>query len=84
MYQKVQAINRSKKKTRRGKIGISKDPITTIQDQSEPTTFDSEIDLSKRKMFTEYYHNNEKFEILLLNNPECDWARSCISYKLRT
>ena len=51
-------------------------PITTIQDQSEPISFDSETDLSKRKLFTEYYHNNEKFEIFLVNNPECDWAQS--------
>ena len=53
-------------------------PITTTQDQSEPTSFDSDTDLSKRKLFAEYYHNNEKFKILLLNNPECDWAQSCM------
>ena len=43
---------------------------------------DSKIDLSKRKLFTEYYHNNKKFEILFLNNPECDRELSCISCKL--
>ena len=32
--------------------------------------FESEIDLPKRKLFTEYYHNDEKFEILFLKNPE--------------
>ena len=32
--------------------------------------FDCEIDLSKSKLFTEYYHNDEKFVILYLNNPE--------------
>ena len=72
----------SKKPPRRGKIKISKGPITFVQDQPEPTTFDSEIDLSKRKLFTEYYHNNVKFEILFLNNPECGRAQSCISWKL--
>ena len=41
-----------------GKSISGKVPITTIQDQSEPTTFDFEIELSKRKLFTEYYHNN--------------------------
>ena len=70
------------KNTRRGKINISKGPITTIQDQSELTTFDFEIDLSKRKLFKEYYFNNEKSEIPFLNNAECDRAWSCISYKL--
>ena len=58
----------------RRKISISKGPITTMQDQPEPQTIDSETDFSKRKLFTEYYHNNEKFEILLLNNLECDRA----------
>ena len=32
--------------------------------------FDSEIDLPKKKLFTEYYHNDGKFEIFFLNNPE--------------
>ena len=32
--------------------------------------FESEIDLPKRKLFTEYYHNDGKFEILFLKNPE--------------
>ena len=32
--------------------------------------FDSKIDLPKRKLFTEYYHNGEKSEILFLNNAE--------------
>ena len=41
-----------------GKSTSGKVLITTIQDQSEPTTFDFEIDLSKRKLFTEYYCNN--------------------------
>ena len=57
------------KKTRRGKINVSKDPITTIQDQPEPATFDFEIDLSKGKLLTEEYQNNDKSEILFLNNP---------------
>ena len=54
----MQAINRSKKKKVVGKSTSGKVLITTIQDQSEPTTFDFEIDLSKRKLFTEYYRNN--------------------------
>ena len=58
MHQKMQAINRSKKKKVVGKSTSGKVLITTIQDQSEPTTFDFEIDLSKRKLFTEYYRNN--------------------------
>ena len=62
------------KKTRLDKINNSSDPVTTVQDQPEPTTFDSKIDLLNRKLFTEYYHNNEKFEILFLSNPEYDWA----------
>ena len=65
------------KKPRRDRNN-SKSSITTIQGQPEPTTFDSEIDLPKKKLFTEYYHNIEKFEILFLSNPECDRARSCI------
>ena len=43
------------KKTRRGKINVSKDPITTIQDQPEPATFDFRIDLSKGKLLAEEY-----------------------------
>ena len=77
----MQAIN-WRKKTRLDKINNSSDPVTTVQDQPEPTTFDSKIDLLNRKLFTEYYHNNEKFEILFLSNPEYDWAWSCISCKL--
>ena len=57
------------KKTRRGKINVSKDPITTIKDQPEPATFDFGIDLSKGKLLTEEYQNNDKSEILFLNNP---------------
>ena len=70
------------KKPQYCKISISKGPITTVQLQPEPTTFDSEIDFSKRKLFTEYYHNNAEFEILFFNNPECDREQSCISCKL--
>ena len=57
-------------------------PITIVQGQPNQTAFDPEIDLPKRKLFTEYYQNNEKCEILFLSNPECDRARSCISCKL--
>ena len=35
-----------------------------------------------RKLFTEYYQHNEKFEILFLINPEYGRARLCISCKL--
>ena len=69
-------------KTRRSRNNISKSPIIFVQGQPEPTAFDLEIDLPKRKLFTEYYQNNEKFDILFLNNPECDRGRSCISCKL--
>ena len=69
-------------KPRRGRSNISKSPITIVQGQPNQTAFDPEIDLPKRKLFTEYYQNNEKFEILFLNNPECDRAQSCISCKL--
>ena len=58
------------KKPRRGRNNISKSSITTVQGQPESTAFDPEIDLPKRKLFTEYYQNNEKFEILFLSNPE--------------
>ena len=75
----MQELNRS---TKRGRNNISKRPITTMPGQPEPTTFDSEIDLPKGKLFTEHYHNNGKFEVLFLNNPECNRPRSCISCKL--
>ena len=59
----MQAISRS---IRRGKNNISK----VLLPLYKVSPFDSEIDLPKRKLFTEYYHNDEKFEILFLNNPE--------------
>ena len=72
----MQVIKKEKKKKkRRARNKISKSPITTIQGQ------DSEIHFPKRKLFTEYYQKNEQFEILLLNNPECEKSRSCISCK---
>ena len=58
-----------KQQTTSGKINISKGPLTTIQNQPETTIFDFETDLSRRRLFTEYYQSNEKSEILFLNNP---------------
>ena len=72
----MQAINQSQKNK------TCKSPITTIQGQPEPMSFDYEIHLPKTKLFAEYYHHNENFEILFLNNPECCKARSCIACKL--
>ena len=46
------------KKPKTCQINISKDSITAVQDQSESIIFDSEIALSKIKLFTEYCHNN--------------------------
>lgn len=60
----------------RSRNNIGKSFITNIKSESEPTTFDSEIVLPKRKLLTEYYHNTKTFEILFLNNLECERAQS--------
>ena len=70
------------KKPKRGKNNVIKHPNTELR-QSEVTEIsDQEIDIPKAKKFTEYYHNNEKFLIMLTSDEQCKRGKSCISCKL--
>ena len=71
MHEKTLTINRSKENNKQ-QVAKSTSvrvhwPLYKISPKQQ--FFDFETDLSRRKLFTEYYQSNEKSEILFLNNP---------------
>ena len=71
------------KKPRRGRNNIQMMPITsTVNDNLPSNNYDPDIDIPKQQRFTEFFHNNERFEIVMLKDNECKRAKSCISCKI--
>ena len=74
------------KKPRRGRNNQAKVPITGVINcdnvQQGTELVDPDIDFLKERRFTEFFHNNEPFKVVFLNDQECTRAKSCISCKM--
>ena len=71
------------RKPRRGRNNQKKVPITQFNgDLNISNEVDPDVDFMKECRFTEYFHNNEMFKIIFLNDKECIRAKSCISCKI--
>ena len=56
--------------------------LLTIVFQLDVLHYDPKLDERKEAVFSKYWHNDEDFYVHLINEKECERAKSCESFKL--
>ncbi|KAJ7347655.1 hypothetical protein OS493_039740 [Desmophyllum pertusum] len=82
MFQEVQGAKKRQKKPRRGQNNIQQQPLVAEIDPN--AVVDSDLDCPKPSRFTEYYHNDEPFQVVFVNDFKMQQPVSSCKVKLCT
>ena len=70
------------RKSRKGKNNIRTEPITTLNTTEINTLTDPELDVEKKREFSEYWRNEENFYVHHILDDECKRAKTWESCKV--